>query len=217
MKNILASFLVLCAASMASGQQLVTEVGRVSTLFDYTNSDGESMDDLFSAHRFSYGLAYRHGLGKRMHARAGMVYNGYAAFGSDAVYDRLYTWDTQYLGLQLGMDMEFLRKGGFALILRGAVEPQWMVKGTQSIGNQVTSLKRVEQFDHAFLFLKGGLAGRFCIDSHVAVTAGYQYGNGIPTGDSGDAEHLSYKTHTISIGLMVSMTYCKYCYTTHFH
>ena len=47
----------------------------------------------------------------------------------------------EYLGLGLAMDGEFFRKKGIILLLRAAAEPQFMLKGTQTINEQLYDLK----------------------------------------------------------------------------
>ena len=217
MKNLLITLLLtFCVNHFVCAQQGIAEIGRITTGFLYTNSDGEEMDILFPVHSFSYSAGYRRQVGNIFFANGSLVFNRYGQEGSDTKYQNIYEWDAYYLGLNLAMDIEFFQKSRFSLMALAAAEPQILLGGTQRVNSEIRKLNGVEQFDNPFLFLKGGLGINYCLDNRIAVTGRYRYGVGLPLGKSEDGENLKLTSSTISIGLMVSFGYYNYCQKKHF-
>lgn len=215
MRGVLLTFLL--ALSLAgTAQQLVVETGRVSTRLNYQNTGGDSGLEFFPENRFTYTLAYRGLWGPNAAWRAGMRYRRLAARASDPVFDRTYSWDAQYLGLHTQLDVEWLRRESIGFLWTGGVDTQWLTAGQQTVGTDIYDLRGVEQFSNPYLFLNTGMQARYCLDSHIAVTFAYNYGHGLPLGAGDDPESLRFNTHTLSLGLFISFTYCKYCFKTHF-
>jgi len=198
-------------------QQIVVEIGNTQTKFDYKTSTGLGLDNIYSENHFNYLLGYRYTLSERFFISGNIVWNRYAAFASDPVYDNQYKWDTRYLGIGIGFDFEFIKINKFSFIAKIAAEPQFLIKGTQTINNQVYNLKGIEQFDNPFLFLRGGLGVNYCADANLAFSVRYMYGKGLPMGKSEDGEQLNIISSSISIGLLISINKCNYCYTKHFN
>ncbi len=192
-------------------QQLMSEIGRVNTTFLYTNSDNEALENLYSETDFSYALGYRMTLSESIYLRAGLVFNRYNNQGSDPVYDNLYEWKTSYAGLQISPEYQFLNRKKIRVLAIGSIEPQFFIKGTQTINKQIFDLKGIEQFDKPFLFWKGGLSANYCLDEKVVLSLRYMLGKGNPLGKSADDETLKLKTSTFSIGLLWGIKGCKYC------
>lgn len=216
MRAFLISLLIATACPLF-GQQIVFDLGRVSTRFDYEDSEGKATENLHPSRNFSYAAGFRNHLGGAFFWSAMLSYNRYGMEGSDPLYDNRYKWDVSYLGADLGMDFEFLKKKQLRLHARLEASPQFMLEGTQQINNQIYDLKGVEQFDKPFLFGRGGLGATYCADNRVAVSLRYMYGKGFPMGKSNDGEVLRLNTHTVTIGVLVSLKYCSYCFKTHFN
>ena len=197
-------------------QQISTEVGRVTTRFDYENSDGEQHENLNNDSGFSYAVSYRHQLSPKLFLGGRATFNQYGSFGSDPVYNNYYSWKTDYLGLGLELDGEFYRRGGLSVITSVGGSPQFFLNGTQTTNTQVADLKGVEQFDRPFFFLHGGLGLNYCFDQKAAICVRYRYGLGKPMGTSDDLEKLDLTTHTINIGVMWNFINCKYCIVSKF-
>ncbi len=208
--------LSLALATVASAQQLYVEAGSVSTTFDYKDSDGNGIDNTFSKSQLCYQAGMRLPLYKQIHATAAVLFNRYSVIGSDPVYNNSYAWDVNYLGIGLGLEGDVWRKRGFAVMLRGAAEPQFLISGTQQIAHQVHDLRGVEEFERPFLFLRGSVGMNYCLDNRVAVTLRYAYGRGIPVGRTQSTERLNLNTQTIAVGLIVGLKKCEYCYTKNF-
>ncbi len=208
--------LMMAMAITAGAQQLFVEVGSVSTAFDYTDSEGNGIDNTFSKSQFCYQAGFRMPVFGQIHFTAAALYNRYNVIGSDPVYNNSYAWDVNYLGFGLGLEGDVWRKGRFALMLRGAAEPQFLISGTQQISHQVYDLRGVEEFDRPFLFLRGGVGINYCLDDQVAMTFRYSYGRGVPVGPTDNTERLNLNTQAIAVGLLISLGTCEYCFTTNF-
>lgn len=211
MKTHLSLMLLLFLSSVSYSQQLNIAVGRISSTFDYLNSDGDAIDNLHSVNGFHYSLGYRMTLNERIYLTSTVAFNNYGNEGSDAILDNYYRWNTQYLGLSISPSYEFLQASNFRLAAMLDVSPQFMINGQQTINNQIFSLKGIEQFDSPFLFLRGGIGANYCLDETVAVSLNYHYGLGSPFQKSSDGEELTFRTSTISLGLLWSIKKCKYC------
>lgn len=217
MKHLLVVLILYASTLQLNAQQMFAEIGRISTTFDYTDSEGESTENLYPSSNFSYRAGYKLLLSNKFNASGGIAYNRFGMSGSNELYDTYYNWDAQYLGMVVNFDYDYFRKKRLILFVRGSIEPQFFLKGTQSINRQVFSLKGAEQFDKPFIFFYGSLGANYCIDERVAVTARYSMGKGSPFGQSSDDEILKLNTSIISLGLIVGFTNCDYCMKKYFN
>ncbi len=216
MKRLLLFPIVFLVMLSVQAQQIVAEIGRTTARFDYTDSEGGELDNLFSKSNISFLAGYRMPVYKRIHVLAAAQFNQYNVYGSDEIYDNSFSWDVQYLGLSLGIEGDVWKYKQFSLLLRATAEPQFLISGTQTVNGQVNSLKGVEEFDRPFLFARGGIGVNYCLEDRIAVTMRYSYGKGWPLGKTESDEKLSILSSTISIGLLISVNHCDYCYTNQF-
>jgi len=207
-------------------QQILLETGKVLSRFKYENSAGEAPENLRPETNSFFGVGFRTQVSDkldRFHWLAGISYNQYSASGSDTTYGNYYQWDVNYLGVNIVMDYEFLkkrefieRKRGFAFYARAIASTEFLVLGTQTLNHQVYNLSGVEQFDRPFLFLRGGVGATYCVTKDLALFGQYAGGIGLPIkGPSEGEEKLQIVTHQFGIGVMISLGNCKYCYTNH--
>jgi hypothetical protein len=208
MKKLLLILSIAFAGSL-SAQQIFFELGRVSSRFDYESSEGEALENDFPESNLAAAVGYRLQLADRIFAVGSATYSRYETFGSYEVYDLAYNYRADYMGLNLGAEGEFFKKAGFTFFARLSAEPQFMIKGTRTINNDIEDLKGAEEFDSPFLFAKGGLGANYCADKFFAVTLRYDYGMGFPLNQSD--ELLRYRTGTISLGVLLNLKRCNYC------
>lgn len=206
---LFASFLLL--STIGEAQQVNTQIGRVSTTFDYKDSEGQKLENLYSDIGFSYAVGYRMPLFERIFLNGDLIYNTYSTFGSDELYGNSYSWRSEYAGLSVGAEGEVWKKRSFTLLARLDVNPQMMTKGTQLINEQAYDLRGVEQFDKPMVFYRGGLGVNFCAETSLALSLKYMYGIGMGIGSSQDTEDLKIRTGTISIGILWNFRDCNYC------
>lgn len=220
MKTLLTILILsLGIAIHSSAQQLTVEIGRITSQFDYQTSAGVQHEQLYATVQNGYALGYRHPLSKSkrlFYATAGLNYNGYGATGNDSEYGNSYAWSTRYVGMKLGLDAELFHKNAFSALISVSGEPEMLVSGRQTINSTTYELKGVEQFDKPYLFARGGVGINYCLGSELAFTAKYTYGRGYAMKASADGEELKIIAHQVSIGLMLSINNCEYCYPKHF-
>lgn len=214
--HLLLSLALGTAFNWTHGQQIVGEIGRISTGFRYTDSDGEGIENLYSVAHEGYAVGYRHQFKDKWFWSGNVIFNRYGMTGSNPIYNNRYRWDVKYVGLSPGIEYEPFTKSRFHLVTKLSVDPQIMVKGTHEINNQIHNLRGVEQFERLFVFLRGGVGANYCIDNGVAVSFRYTYGKGLPMGKSSDPEVLRIDSHTLSLGVLVSIGYYNYCHKKHF-
>lgn len=209
MRTLLLSVLLFPLAMQ--GQQIVAEVGRVTTSFDYHDSNGERLDNLFPMAHVSFALGYRKNISTHLHLTGQLLFNEYGSEASiDGINARL-MWNMEYLGAGLALDGEFFRRKGIVLLVRATAEPQLMLRGTQTINDRLYDMRGVEEFDKPFLFLRGGAGMNYCADERTVITIRYMYGLGQPMGASSGGERLRMRTSTFSLGLLWNLGRCTYC------
>lgn len=193
--------------------QIITELGGTSCSFLYKNSAGKSIQNLHSQNTFFVETGYQRKWGTKALIHGKITFNQYGVKGSNEKYNNYFEWQMRYLGVCLGAERELLKPSAYHLNLKFGLEPQFLLKGTQTINNQVYNINGVEQFDDPFLFFKIGLGFSYCFDEFTAVSMRYIYGYGLPMGKQADNEVLHLSTQSISLGLHVSLKRCDYCYT----
>ncbi len=216
MKKLMMIPLLFILLIPVQAQQIVAEIGRTTARFDYNDSEGGELDNLFSKSNISFLAGFRMPVYKSLHVLAAAQFNQYNVYGSDEIYDNSFSWDVQYLGLSVGLEGDVWKYKQFSVVLRATAEPQFLINGTQTVNGQVNSLKGEEEFDRPFLFARGGIGVNYCLEDRVAVTMRYSYGKGWPIGKAQSEEKLNIVSSTISIGLLISISHCDYCYTNQF-
>ncbi|MFN2430625.1 MAG: hypothetical protein ABR574_11450 [Cryomorphaceae bacterium] len=216
MRLLIVVIFVLCLGTVHA-QQFYVEVGRVGTGFDYEDSNSEGIDNIFPEQHFSYSIGYRHSISERFYPTIGLVYATYGAYGSDNFYSNSYSWRMGYAGLSLGMEGEVYKTGNLRFLAKVGIEPQILTSGTQTINGEVFNLRGVEQFENPFMFFKAGAGANYCLNSTIALGLKYYYGKGFPLGSSSDPEILRLNTHTVALGITVSLGRCDYCFKSHFN
>ncbi len=215
-------FLLLWLAipSFGFGQQLSVSYGRLLSYFDYVDSQGNSLDNLSGISSNSFMLGYQMPIApQRWFLNAAASYNTYGAKGSDLALDTYYEWDVNYLGINIGVDFEFLEQknyfanqDGFYFYIKGSVAAEFLMQGTQRINNKLYDLRGEEQFDKPLFFLRGGVGANYCVSHRLVVFLQYMGGKSLPIfGGSGDQEKLQYITHAFSFGMLLNLPQCKYC------
>lgn len=215
MKKCILSVLISFFSLYAWGQQVFIESGMAVSAFNYKNSAGEPLDNLFGSNNFFMQLGY-HTVAKvnRLNYSAGISYTGYGAAGSDSTVGNHFYWDARYIGADLGLDYEIIKKrfttgslNELTVYIKMTISPEVMVQGTQTINNEVYDLAGVEQFKYPFIFARGGAGISYSINRAVTVYAEYMGGEGFPIniGDRDDKEKLWIASHNIGFGLLVNL------------
>jgi len=215
MKKSLCLILLSISTLYICGQQVYIESGTAISAFSYKNSEGESIDNLFGRNNLFLQIGY-HAVSpvNGLNYSAGISYIGYGACGSDSTVGNYFDWDVKYIGVDLGLDYELIRKrfttnqlNDLTVYIKLTISPEILVDGIQTINNEVYNLTGVEQFKYPFIFARGGAGVSYSINRLVTVYAEYMGGEGFPlkTGDKDDKEKLWISNHNIGFGLSVDL------------
>lgn len=201
---LLLSFLFLSITS-ANSQQLYLEAGKSISSFDYSNSQGESLDNLQSSNQTYLSLGYRKSVfTKRLFLNLNATYSTYGAVGSDIAFDNYFEWDLSYLGAGFGFDFEFYKPGNFTFYLKASAAAEFLIQGTQTINNQVYNLNNEEDFDSPIYFFRGGIGTQYKTSETLTVFIQYLYGfSGAFKKTQGD---LKINTHNFGLGLLINIS-----------
>ncbi|WP_203257895.1 hypothetical protein [Hyunsoonleella ulvae] len=212
MKKILLFLLFIGCASYGYCQQLYMEYGSTISSFDYKNSRGERLNNLLAQSKSYFGMGYRHPLNKAktIFLRGGINYNNYGAIGSESSVDNYFAWDVSYLGIKGGTDVKLFQWNDLVFFANGSVASEFLVRGNQTINNDVFNLVGEEEFNNNILFLRAGISMQYPISSSTAIVAGYNYGSSILISSGISAEKLKLNAHQFGIGFIINLPTC-YC------
>lgn len=216
MKRVTLIAAILLSIGTAHAQQISAEIGRVYGGLSYKTSDGQELANVNSKGTSSFAIGYRLQLSDIIYPVFQINYQNYYTYSSDEKYGNAYSWDTDYIGISLGIDAEVWKKEAFHLLISGALNPQFLTKGVQTINGQTHDLRGVEQFEYPFLFARGGAGVNYCLENNIALSLRYQYGYGFSMGTDADGEELRLISHNISLGLLISIGRYGYCYKSNY-
>jgi hypothetical protein len=213
MKKIFCCLLIILPAISLSSQQIYLEAGKVISSFAYKDSEGNPPEDLKGTIQGCFGLGYRFAINNSAwHLSFEVSNNNYGATNSDQSLGNYSEWDVSYLGLNVGIDYEFLKpdiynadRQGFSFYLKGLIATEFLLSGKQKINSQVFDLKGVEEFDQPVYFLKAGTGLNYYITRNNVVFVQYMFGRSILIGDHSGQEQLHYNTHTLSLGFSIRL------------
>ena len=204
---------------IVNAQQFNIEFGKLISGFDYTNSDGEKLENLQGTTNNHFAVGFNMPIRRtKFYFLSNLAFNKYGALGSDAAVGNYYSWEVNYIGLGIGAGYEFFKLNtflnyqnvntyqGFTFFIQASSSFEYLMLGTQIINNQTYDLKGVEQFDKPFVFTNGALGVRYYATKTLSAYFTYSFGYGFPVAKSeNDNEVLKYITHTFSLGVSISL------------
>jgi len=207
-KLLLISFLIV--GFSVSAQGVYVEAGKVDSTFDFTNSQGESLDNLQHTTQNYVEAGYRREiLTEGLNVSLGLNYNSYGSVGSDNTLNNFFEWDVDYLGLTLGFDYTLFNIQDLAFHLKATSSLEFLVQGTQTINNQVINLIDIEEFDDNAIFFRGGVGLSYPLTENSSVYLQYLYGESLGLNDDNGGntsqEELRIQTHMVGIGMRISI------------
>ncbi len=204
MKTFLLIAVLFGVTATLKSQQIYIEGGQTLSNFKFEDSQGNTLDNLQATHNTFLKLGYRANiLTRNLYIDALATYNGYGSEGSDRAVDNYFAWDLTYLGLNVGPDYEFYKPGNFTFYLKGEASVEFLVRGAQTLNNQVYKLTGEEDFNSPIYMLRGGLGARYKISEKVSVFTQYSYGWGGPFKNG--SGNLKIKAHNFGVGLLVDL------------
>ncbi len=197
---------LLTLSTTATAQQLYLETGKTSSTFDYSNSQGTSLDNLQSTAHSFLAAGYRGQVfAKDLFGSLGVSYAGYGAIGSDDATGVFMEWNMDYLEFNAGLEYELLTFDKIKFFIKGTASAGFMLEGTQTLNNKVIDLKNNEDFDKTRFDFRGGVGLSYSVSDKLAIYMQYMYGKSLELKDEGDNESLKIESRNISFGLLISL------------
>ncbi|MBE16629.1 MAG: hypothetical protein CL867_10300 [Cytophagaceae bacterium] len=207
MKKITILFCLLIGLTTAA-QELFVELGKVNSSFDFTNSQGVSLDNLQSVTDNYAGIGFKHPFfDEKLTIALGLNYNSYGATGSDRTLDNSFEWEVDYIGINLNWEYQAITVKDFTFFLKAGISYEFLATGTQRINNQSFSLVGVEEFDNNAIFYRGGAGVGYPLFDGGTLYAQYLYGKSFALKDDSPSsnEELKITSHMFGIGLTVDL------------
>ncbi|TGV04743.1 outer membrane beta-barrel protein [Flavivirga rizhaonensis] len=210
-RQLLISLIFISTSILGFSQQLYVEYGTTVSSFDYKNSQGESLDNLLSQSKSYIGMGYRDNINsaKTLFLSIGASYSSYGAIGSDNRLDNYFEWDVSYLGIKAGLDLHMFQLRDFSFYLKGAIASEFLIRGNQTINNQVYNLVGEDEFNNNIFFIKGGFGVQYPISNNTAIFANYTYGKTVLLNSGISAEKLNLNAHQFGIGFIINLPNCN--------
>ncbi|GAA3626142.1 hypothetical protein GCM10022397_09840 [Flavivirga jejuensis] len=186
------------------------EYGTTISSFDYKNSQGEPLDNILSQSKTYIGMGYRDNINsaKTLFLSLGASYSGYGTIGSDNRLDNYFEWDVGYLGVHADLDTYLFQLRDFSFYLKGTIATEFLIRGNQTINNQVYNLVGEDEFNNTIFFVKGSFGMQYPISNNTAIFANYTYGKTVLLNSGINAEKLNLNTHQFGIGFIVNLPNC---------
>ncbi|WP_152593030.1 hypothetical protein [Jejuia pallidilutea] len=115
-----------------------------------------------------------------------------------------------YLGIKAGTDIKLFQWNDLMFFANGSIASEFLIRGTQTINNDVFNLVGEEEFNNNILFLRAGVSMQYPISTRAAIVAGYNYGSSILINSGISAEKLTLNAHQFGIGFIINLPTC-YC------
>lgn len=208
--SILIAFLLI--SNLCFCQQLSFEFGTTVSSFDYENSQGRPLNNLLSKSKSYFGMGYRQTINqsKSLFFSLGATYNSYAAIGSEASVDNYFEWDVSYLGVKGGLGIKLFELRDLSFYANVSVASEFLIRGNQTINNDVFNLVGEEEFNNNILFLRGGVEMHYPISRSTAIFVSYSYGKSVLINSGKNAEKLNLNAHQFGLGFIINLPKC-YC------
>lgn len=193
-------------------QQLYFEFGTTISSFDYENSEGRPLDNLMSKSKTYYGMGYRQNINdaKTLFLSLGATYNNYGAIGSEGSVDNYFEWDVSYLGVKAGLGIKLFNLRDLTFLANASIASEFLIRGNQTINNDVYNLVGEEEFNNTILFFRGGIEMQYPVSRSTAIFVGYSYGKSVLINSAENAEKLNLIAHQFGLGFIINLPKC-YC------
>lgn len=205
-KKILISFIAFISLS-GFGQQLYMEYGSTISQFDYINSRGESLDNLLSTSNSYFAIGHRKKINKAKTAflNLGASYNNYGAVGSFGTLDNYFAYDLSYIGVNAGIDVRLFGLKDFSFYLKASLAAEVLVRGNQTINNQVYDLLREGGLNNNIVFARGGAMMQYVVTKNTSLFVNYSYGKSLIIISDENGEKLNFDAHQVGIGFIINL------------
>lgn len=192
----------------AFGQEIFLEYGKTFASFDFTDSQGNQLENLQPISNQYLAVGYRQGIiFDNLYASGGLGLSSYGAIGSNDALGNFMEWDVNYIDFNGAVDYEIIKAGDFAFYAKGQLTIAFLVQGNQTINNQVINLKNVDEFNKTVLDTRLGGGFSYLIYRYLSVYVQYMYGKtwspNVVTSFGGNLEDLRIASHNVGFGLRI--------------
>lgn len=195
---------MLLTVLVSTAQEIYVETGKTLSTFDYSDSQGNKLDNLQA---FSYSfleLGYSHKLFiKNMNISLGVAYAGYGAIGSENNLGNYMKWDLNYVEFIAGLDYRVFLSKNFGFFVKGKIASGILLQGSQTLNNTVYDLVESEAFENTMVHYKYGGGLLYKVSEKLSVTAQYMKGESLNLGTS--QESLLLKSDHVSLGFLINL------------
>ena len=202
-KNYFLGLFFLTTATLFS-QEIYLKTGKNYTKYKYKDSNLQSNPNLQSGTGSFYEIGFIKPLtNKKIYYSLGLSLNDYNAIGGNMANS--YRWDTQYLGLQSGLQYQLFsfktnKKNAIDVVVKTDLNISSMIYGKQEIYGVYYDLKKQEEFSGILLESSLGLQFKYRIPAFGGLSLGYDFAQTVNVGSS-SKEHLSYNTNQLELGI----------------
>lgn len=206
MKNYFLLFVLLVSSTAIKAQQMYLEAGKTASVFDYQNSQGETLQNLQATSHSFMAMGYRGRLisTQKIKGSLGLRYAGYGAIGSDDQFGNFMQWDVNYLEMVAGLDHPIFSIKKATVYIKGNASLGFLVQGSQTVNNTVINLKKIEEFDKPLIDFRLGGGISHPISDNLSFYVQYMYGKSLVWVTK--PEKLRIGSNNISFGLLVNLS-----------
>ncbi|MDG2194069.1 MAG: hypothetical protein P8K77_04320 [Polaribacter sp.] len=202
---------ILSSTSLTFAQELYLETGKTLSFFDYTNSQGQKLDNLQESPHSFLEVGYRDQfITKKLYASIGASYAGYGAIGSDDRVGNFMEWNVNYATLKLGLEHNLFTINKFSFYAKVSYSWGFLVQGTQTLNNKVFNLKNEDDFERTIINYGYGAGIVRPISEKMSVYLLYMYGKSEAlkegTANTADQEVLKIIGRNLSIGVFIDIS-----------
>ncbi|MCO5723487.1 outer membrane beta-barrel protein [Robiginitalea marina] len=218
MKRLVLIFLMGAICQVSLAQKLYVETGQSITAFDYRNSAGGTLDNLLPKAKTFLSAGYGFQLwGDKGYLLLGASLQNYGAVSSDQLLDNYYEWDVTYAGLNTGLYYQVSRIREFRFFIKPTLSLEYLLRGTQTLNNQVFSLSGEDEFDNILLVPRVGAGVQYPISRKAALSLTYAFGRSfsLVNNTPEDSEQLNITMHQISIGISIVLPGCNCAFNSY--
>ena len=207
-KLIIIILFVVISPFMVMGQQLYMEAGKSLSLFDYENSKGKELKNIYSSSHSFMSFGYRNEMPYNgFNSLMGFSLAGYGAIGSDNGTGYYMEWDLSYLGMDIALDYDIVKVRNTRFYVRGGSSISILIQGTQTLNNQVYKVNRTEEFGSPLINFKGGVGYSYSITRSIEFYSQYTFSKSLNMKSSNaelpGKEKLSIVSHNFGFGILL--------------
>lgn len=204
MKHILSCLIIIAAFNFSFGQEAYFSMGRNFTTYDYTNSEGESNENIEGSSGSAYELGYVFSLGEKLGLATGLTLNEFNATGGTMVSN--YSWKTNYLGFQGVVKYAVFsdNQSNFGLNINAGANVNHIINGQQKINGQTFDLTNEVEFKGVFVQPLLGVDARYYILNSLALGVGYHYSKSFGLTNS-SPQKLNFNNSQLQFNIIMSL------------